>query len=290
MGRARVYRVKRRPRRSGTEPVTEQPARGAYAQGMRVAVAAAAVFALLFGASASTGASTTRKDRAASLRVSARPTPVLMLRCLYATNGSYPQFSGGDVDLRAVNTAVRRAVVRAEPHAAPPGCPKHPLARGIFQTELDKTLISASTAVVSALIPTLDIPPGGNDGETWIAVTARVPSGQVVGFRDLLAPGARALSKTADTIRRQAVRESACVKNALSPSNPSAKDFAAGFAPSYSESFALTAHGLVVGFANGEVTGPACGRVAITVPYRLVAPYLSAGGRRLIAEVRPPMP
>src|SRR5436190_15610085 len=80
----------------------------------------------------------------------------------FATGGTYPQFRDGTVAVRGVNRALRAAILRDqrgfEPYAR--RYAKQVAGRrlpsqyaGYYQTELDRTLISASTTVVSVLIP-----------------------------------------------------------------------------------------------------------------------------------------
>lgn len=226
------------------------------------------------------------------LHVYASPTPVLRLTCLYATSGTYPQVALSGVDLRRVNAAIRSAVLRAEFQPGHEACRKPPLPkgdRGIFRTVPDERLISASTTLVSALIPTLDIPPAGNDGAIWLDVTLTVPQGRVVHYRDLFLPTSASLRAVARIIRREATLQSVCIRNALADSNdPTTKYYAAAFAPGYSHAFALTPNGLVIGFSNGEATGPACGRIAVTVAYHLVRPYMTGLGKKLVAGALAP--
>jgi hypothetical protein len=56
--------------------------------------------------------------------------------------------------------------------------------------------------------------------------------------------------------------------------------------PSKTLDYALTTRGLAIGFANGVVTGPACGRIKVLIPYQLALPYLSQLGKKLVAGVR----
>jgi hypothetical protein len=146
--------------------------------------------------------------------------------------------------------------------------------------------MSASTTVVSMLIPTLDIPPAGNDGAIWLDVTLTVPQAVAVHYRDLFSATSASLRAVARILRRESVRQSVCIRSALA--DPTTKYFAAAFAPGYAHAFGLTSHGLVIGFSNGEATGPACGRIAVTVEYRLVRPYMSDLGKRLVAGVLAP--
>jgi hypothetical protein len=214
-------------------------------------------------------------------------TPQVPSRCV-STSGAYPRVSGVGFNLKAVNGSLRRAVLNDEQAFSHPlKCPLGDKPKGVYETAPTRSLISASSDVVSALVPVLSLLPGGNDGATWLSVTVLVPSGRVVTFRDLVAAEHRRLAALGALVRSRAIRESVCVRNALKDPilGPS---FANALRASYSENFALTSQGLAIGFANGTVTGPACGRIEVTVPYDLARPYLTPLGEQLTLSVRQP--
>jgi hypothetical protein len=224
-----------------------------------------------------------RSPHAVPLAVVAAPTPrVRLLR--YDTSGTYPQVRGGTVDLRAVNNA-RREGVLADQREYAPAARKASIRnakwyRGVYQTSVDRRLLSASTVVVSALLPATKLYPGGNNGRTWVAVTVRVPSGAPVGISDLFVEPARALPLLAKAFKAQVRRTEPrmwrpCVTYYPSVYLPTARNF---------RHFALTPRGLALGFWQV----PACNRLQATVPYSIVQPYLSKLGAALIAGVRAP--
>ncbi len=110
----------------------------------------------------------TRSMVASPLRVVAAPTPRFPVP-RYDTSGTYPQVRG-DLDLRAVNVGLRKAV-RADQREYAPSARRSIRVkngyRGIYQTAIDWRLLSASTVVVSALLPAIKLHPGGNEGRTW---------------------------------------------------------------------------------------------------------------------------
>ena len=222
-------------------------------------------------------------------------TPRLEVR-RYDTSGAYPQVRGAGVDLRAVKGALRGAVLRAQRAYArdarrevaevpsPKGC------RGVYQTWVRPRLMSASTVVVSALVPTLELYPCGNDGATWISATIRVPSGKSVAVTELFA-SPRGLRALASAVRRQILSGDACVRD--SQRNEKALGLAEeaqnlDASPAHYRYFALTVSGLAVGFPISTIGAPSCNRVETTVPYAVVRPYLSELGRQLVAGVRRP--
>ena len=230
------------------------------------------------------------------------PTPPLKLPN-YRTSGTYPQVSSRKLNLKAVNAALRSAVLRAQqqyaalvrrewgstfPELFRPDYPYH----GVYKTAPTLRLISASTVVVSALIPVLQVAPGGTGGGTWISVTVQVPSGAPVGIRDLFAEPSRGLKALAGEVKRKVLSTNSCVRQSVINERAFGLAYSVhGFDPSVRnyQYFALTARGLAIGFAQDQVGGSSCGPVEATVPYDAVLrPYLSELGQKLIAGVRRP--
>jgi hypothetical protein len=217
------------------------------------------------------------RTRAHSLALLSAATPCFPVHG-YVTSGTYPEVRGRSWRVARANIALRRAVLAdqrryaasARRYAASNG-------PGIYETEIDRNLISASTVVVSALIPALEVRPGGNDGETWISATVEVRSGRSVSLRELLANPSLALPRLVRDWKTR-LRGSALW--------PSVAGAPAGYTPTLAHyrHFALTPRGLAFGFPQ-QLAGP---RFAAVIPYRLVHPYLSPLGRGLVAGVRRP--
>jgi hypothetical protein len=129
-------------------------------------------------------------------------TPTLQVP-RYDTSGTYPQVTGGSLDLQSVNAALRAAVVsdqsryaryarREKPRTAPSE-------RGVYEPTVDRRYLSASTVVVSALLPlTRELFPGQHEGDGWLAMTVGVPSGGRVAISDLFANPGRGLRVLAE--------------------------------------------------------------------------------------------
>ena len=189
----------------------------------------------------------------------------------FHTYGTYPRTD--DPRLRLVNTALddavaadqhefmeraRRGVARAAPAVVSSGY------AGEYETELDRGLISASTTVVSMLLPrTREVLParGLNDG--WLGVTLEVPSGRRVRFGDLFRDGAAALRLA--RARASKMTRGQC---ALLGSPP----------------FAVLPSRLVVGVPSHG----SCYRFTVTIPDRDLRPLLSPLGKKLTADARWP--
>lgn len=197
-----------------------------------------------------------------------------------ATSGSYPAVLGVSKGAARANIALRRAVVSDQLGLAQ-SVKRHLVRRGggIYETAIDPDLVSASTTVVSALIPALKPYPGGAEGRTWIATTVEAQSGRTIGLAEILGHASLALSRL---VRTWESRPRAVTLSARVARDPAAYTPTLG----HYRLFALTPAGLAFGFPQGP-DGP---RFATVVPYRLVHPYLSRLGRRLVAGVRRPRP
>jgi hypothetical protein len=199
----------------------------------------------------------------------------------YETRGTYPQVRRAGLDLRAVNAALRAAVLADERAYAPYARRQRarvPTERGVYRTAVDRKLVSASSVVVSALLPlTREAFPGQSGGDGWLPATVRVPSGARVTIDELFtSPG--------QGLRALAIAWKAAVrKTAAAPClriYPEAYTATVG----HYSAFALTPRGLAVG--SWEIA--ACYRLLATVPYSVLRPYLSRLGLVLVAGVRRP--
>ncbi len=196
----------------------------------------------------------------------------------YVTSGAYPNVRVASRRAARTDIALRRTVVNDQRRfAASAGRHTAPSGVGIYETAIDQSLTSASTVVVSALIPALKLFPDGNGGQTWISATVDVWSGRTVSLRQLLANPSLALPVLASEWKARLRQTVLWPYVAKDP---------AGYTPSFAHYryFALTPSGLAFGFGQ-EPTGS---RLVAVIPYRLVRPYLSPLGRRLVAGVRPP--
>jgi hypothetical protein len=227
------------------------------------------------------GAIDTGSPGVTALRLAHATTPRFRV-AKYGTEGTYVQVRGAS-HLARVNAALRRIVTsdqrayarsarRAARHAGSN-------ARGAYTTEVDPSLVSASTVVVSALMPSIHLVPGGMHGVVVLSGTVLVPSGRRVGLTGLFKRPASALRVLAHEFKRAYLshhppRYRGCVTNQASL-RPSAYNY---------RHFALLASGLALGF--NEI-GP-CGSLIATVPYARLRPYFGHLGRRLIQGVRRP--
>jgi hypothetical protein len=238
-------------------------------------------FALLIGISLLSTSAALGEARytkaAAPLKVVQVATPRFLVP-RYNTFGTYPQVRGGRASLIAVNDALTQAVLREQRFYAVSARKavrtRNPY-RGVFQTGVVRRFLSASTRVVSALLPVRELYPGGNDGDGWIAVTIHVPSAERVGLGQLFNDPAVALPALAGAwLGRLSDGERIfCVVNYLTDYSPTLRHY---------RNFALTATGIAVGFWQE----PACERLVAVVPYRSIRRYLSPLGRQLVAAVR----
>ena len=200
----------------------------------------------------------------------------------YDTSGTYPQVRGGGLDLRAVNRALRAAVLADQRAYAAYAHKEKPRVayreRGVYKTAVDRRYVSASTVVVSALIPlTTEVFPGQHNGDGWLGMTARVPSGKRLTITELFANPDQGI-KVLATAWKARIRQSGggrCLRIYPEAYRPTIRNYRA---------FALAPRGIAVG--SWEVA--ACYRLVATVPYRILQPYLSELGSTLVAGVRRP--
>jgi len=216
-----------------------------------------------------------------SLRLITVPTPLLPVP-RYDTSGSIPKVSGSGIDLQHVNASLREAVLRDqrayEPNARASAKHTGSRCRGTYSLVTDRRLLSASSVVVSALLPATKLYPCGNEGQGWVSVTVRVPSGKQVTLAQLFRdPEGDGLFQLGVAWFRVIARDSRlnCVVSNLSSYQPTLRNY---------RYFALTPHGLALGFRQE----PACQRIVGIVPYRALQPYLSNLGKQLVAGVRRP--
>jgi hypothetical protein len=238
-------------------------------------------------------------NRVTPLRVVESPTPPLRVPN-YRTSGTYPQVASNRVELKPVNRALRNAVLRAQREygelvrrtwgsSMPELFQPNYRYSGEYRTLRPLKLISASTVVVSVLVPIRRRAPGGTGGATWLSITVQVPSGAPVGIRDLFAEPSRGLQALATAVRKKVLSTNSCIQASFT--DPVGAELnARGFAPTPRNYryFALAPTGLAVGFPQDQVGGSSCSRVEATVPYAVVRRHLSPLGRKLVAGVRAP--
>jgi hypothetical protein len=235
-------------------------------------------------------APTTGPGRPVALRITGVPIPKLDVP-KYITRGTYPQITDGHTPLAKVNAALTN-VVRFEQRRYARVVRKNqkyfpPLDdQGLFATNLRSGVTSASSVVVSTLIPLTRRFPSGTGGQVWLSATIRVPSGKSVSVGDLFADRSHGLRALAAAVRRQVVASNSCIRQSIDE----LPEYASGFAPTTSnyQHFALTAAGLVIGLQGAQVSSPACNRVRTTVSYARLRTQLSPLAKKLIGGVRRP--
>jgi hypothetical protein len=256
-----------------------------------VAVVAAGVTACGGGGGPRAAATGARPGGSASaLSVVYVRTPPLRVR-RYVTRGTWPRIASGQRGARAVNAVLSQLLLGDERSYARIARKEerqpYSLWRrytGTYETRPQRSLISASTVVVSALVAQTRLFPGGNDGDGWLSATVRVSDGSPVAISDVFAQPSSGLRALATSVRKQLQTSNRCVRNSRSPFT------LRGFAPTaaHYRHFALTPSGLAVGFDLGDVAEVPCGRVVTIVPYSSVRSNLSKLGEELVAGVRRP--
>src|SRR5438477_3598784 len=204
--------VRRRARTGGCSPGRSMPTSDSIsraARGARV-VAWCVAFVAATGAIGA-GGSPASPAPVRPLAVLKAPVPPVGLGN-YRTSGFYPQFADQGRPLEQVDAAVGRVVRRAErsyaratrrryakwPQMFLPGFGDP----GTYKVSIRHDTMSASTRVVSALLPVRQLYPGGNGGAMWLSFTLQVPSVRSVPLAALFAQPARALAVVARAARR----------------------------------------------------------------------------------------
>lgn len=240
----------------------------------------------------------TLRGNSEPLTVSYEATPPLKV-ANFRTQGTFPRVSSAKTELTNVNTAIRAAVrsaqdeyareVRSRWRGAPELFDPSYGASGIYSTSPSVGLVSASTSVVSALIPTRAVVAGGTGGETWLSFTVRVPSGARVQLSQVFSDSDEGLKVLAAAVRRRVLFADECAR--ASVDDPIGGELTArGLEATFRNyrHFALTANGLAIGFPAGQVAASACNRILVTVPYPIIRPHLNVLGRTLVSGVRRP--
>lgn len=218
--------------------------------GIETALVAIVAAGVLAGSSSATDA---------TLPLSLTGAPIPQFRVVgYPTlivSGTYPRVARSELDLHSVNRRLRQAVVieeqrfarflRAERRHIPAASRR--AMHGGFSTRLTRPLSSASTSLVSALMPTKECEPGSTACDVWFSVKVRVPSGDAVTLRQLFTNPVHGLTHLARLAQRRLLAQNGCV----TPANHDPE----GFAPTWSNyrAFALTPTGLAIGFGIGRV-------------------------------------
>jgi len=152
--------------------------------------------------------------------------------------------------------------------------------------------VSASSAVLSVLIPTVSLYPSGNDGDNWVSATILVPSAKTVTMAYLFSNPSQGLNAVADAARTHFLARTpflatdSCVREAITGQwgdvwlaglNPTAENY---------KVFAVTPDGLTIGFSQGQISESACGLQTATICGSQLQPLLSVEGKQLIGRLQ----
>jgi hypothetical protein len=209
----------------------------------------------------------------------------------YDTSGHFPNVAGAP-NLGKTNAALRQAILDDQDGYAKSARVAVKSSRdggnpwnGIYQTWVSRNLTSASTAVVSTLIPAEELYPGGTEGSGWISATVDVRTGKLVPLRAIVVHPSEALPAIAQAWTAAFIRQAPNC-------NRECRQWLASIRPGYPatfgnyQHFALLPSGLAIGIHQ---FGPGPRMVAI-VPYQVIRPYLTPLAQKLIAGVTRPLP
>jgi pimeloyl-ACP methyl ester carboxylesterase len=223
---------------------------------------------------------------ATSLSVSEVKVPDLGVR-RYDTTGTYPQVSGGGLDLSVVNAALKGAVLsdesayRKAAQSFVDGDTGPQEYRGVYDMSSDSSEVLANTGLVSTMYPSLELYPGGNDGGGWITTTVRVPSGTKVALADLFPAGSDYLAVVAAKVRALVNKTYYCIPPGGEPVEQQAFD--EGLSPTEENyaKWALTPDGLDIGLGQAQIGIEACGTHRFEIPWSALQSALSPAGKKL---------
>jgi hypothetical protein len=220
----------------------------------------------------------------------------------YESSGTYLRVSSPSISLRVVNKVLQSSALADEKDYAALALRYErqlgkalPVEFGRYLVMPQKGLVSASSVVVSALIPVEEAYPAGVVDELWQSQTVESASGRAVaGLQALFSNPKRALSVVADRVYREVVTGKSgtdlCVQQ-VEGHHVTRGPPPGAFAPTAADYryFALTPSGVAIGIPQGAVASDACGRVEVTIPYLTLQPYFNSLGRLLVSGVRRPV-
>lgn len=228
-------------------------------------------------------------DFATPVAVTLIPTPTIP-RPHFSTSGRYLQLSSAGPTTTIVNRALVAAVLADEEEFAtsdPSYLKQHDLEWG-FSYKLDpqRRLISASTIVVSALLPATRLFRGGTQGSGWLSVTISVHTGRRVRIRDLFKDVDAGIRALANATRKELEATSVGFKR-ISQEPLFETTYGMHLRPTEAnfQEFALTDSGFAVGFTQDTISYPVAGRIFTIIPYSTLQPYFNTLAKNLIRGV-----
>ena len=224
----------------------------------------------------------------------ARQVPSIGLQN-YRTSGAYPELTGGTTgSLTAVNAALRDEVL-TDQQTYRDGYRKNYGTKldnapypGTYALSFTPELMTASPAVISTMYPSLKLYPGGNDGSSWLSLTAALPAGKPLALTELLNAGS-GLPALSAVLLQQLRANNGCAQQVYADTSEFGQigrdAIARGIAPTEKNyrNYAFTRTGLDIGIDQGVIGSEACGSVRTTLPWARVRALLNTTGQRLLA-------
>ena len=205
---------------------------------------------------------------------------------LYVTRGKLVQLKGKGRDLRRANRAIRDGITTdqkkfihetRQAHGA-----SRPAKRGVYLVAPDRRLMSASSRIFSALLPSIHRPPGNQHGKDWIGITIAVPGGDALRLSDVFVTTSSNLKSLIALASEQLRRSDAAYWSFCGP-----KKWPSFFRPTDRglADFALLRDGVAFGFAQP----PACTRSNVIIRYSELRPLMTELGKLAARQVRDPL-
>ena len=262
------------------------------------------VFTACFFVNAADSSSSRATEKGDAMAVFYKAIPPLGVKG-YDTLGVYPRLTRHTTSLEDVNRIIKKTFLNDERRFARTARKwnrtfpdKNILQRyrGLYRvykpltngasTGLGRGVITTEKGVVSILSPKRSLVPGGTAGQSFVAVTALVPSGAKVELPSLFSNRKKGMQALASVVRRLAYARNPCVAKLRKTS------WRDGFAPRTANYrlFAFTHRGLAIGIPADQVAPSVCNSFVQRVPYRTLRPYFTKLGIRIIAEVEKARP
>jgi hypothetical protein len=204
----------------------------------------------------------------------------------FSTDGDYVQVSGMN-GLAAVNAALKNLIVQDQQNDQTTNPDYINQCRTTQQcsyssgSTIDQLFISASSSVVSVLIPT-DVNYGGVGNESWVSATLSTQTAQPITYTDLFSDTSQALVAISDAAQTELLATNSCLSTdpntlnqGLDPTNPN--NF---------KHYAISPSGLSIGFDRYQLGIGACGGPSVTIPWSQLQSYLNLNGSQTVSMLR----
>jgi hypothetical protein len=200
-------------------------------------------------------------------------------------DGFYPQVFAKSISVDMINAKLRSIVIKDETSSLVQARAYYTTDKSLGQELItpahyevwpSKKLMSASTLLVSVLLPTESTMPGGVNTMYWLSATLLVPTGTSINLSDIFSNPKTGLQLIARIAKRLVLKANNCV-NSSYHDRINRHFFDLGIAPTISnyDDFVFTSSGLDIGFSQGQLAGDSCRITLITIPFNMISSQLN---------------